>query len=394
MPTNPQQLEQVRNLLKAGKRTEAVKRLTALIDNDHDNPELWWLMANAVDDDPQRARRALDEMVAVAPDPKAYQERARKFNARLLASQIAEGSARRGPSAITWVLLVLILTAVAVGVALFLSDLENRRQQDIINQTALPTLVELPTETATLTPSNTFTPTNTATSTPTLTHTPTPTETETPTATPTETETPRPTTDPAIALTAQVQLSATAPFATLTPGGAFATLNPEATFDPEATLDPEATATLGVPQPNPVVTLAVMTFTPAPGNNSAGAPDRSNQTVSAGDRVRVEQPILTTGTRRAIMRPYEEHAWTFSGYRDEAVVITVEALGEGSAAALELYDEGGVLVGQVGSAERGVDADEDVTTLDVALPADGVYTLVVRLNAVDQQLYTVGLARP
>nr|MCU0466887.1 hypothetical protein [Anaerolineae bacterium] len=165
MPTNPQQLEQVRNLLKAGKRAEAVKRLTALIENDHDNPELWWLMANAVDD-PQSARRALDEMVAVAPDPKSYQERARKFNARLLASQIAAGSVRRGPSAITWVLLVLILTAVAVGVALFLSDLENRRQQEVISQTALPTLVELPTETATLTPSNTFTPTNTATSTP------------------------------------------------------------------------------------------------------------------------------------------------------------------------------------------------------------------------------------
>jgi hypothetical protein len=266
MPTSSQQLEQVRDLLKAGKRSEAVKRLSALIEDDHDNPELWWLMANSVDE-PQAVRRALDEMLVVAPSAKVslYQERARKLNARLVLSQVAgkNTGAPGGMSPVGWVLLVLILTALAVGAALFLSDLENRRMTELLQQTALPTLVELPTSTPTFTPSATFTPSSTPTATPTRTPTATatPTSTHTPTLTPTFTPSATSTPDLNITRTAQAGLL-TATARALSGIGLTATANPETTADPESTasLDLTRTATLLAPLSTAIPTGVGGTF--------------------------------------------------------------------------------------------------------------------------------------
>ncbi len=393
MPTNSQQLEQVRALLKSGKRSEAAKRLTTLIENDHDNPELWWLMANSLDE-PQSVRRALDEMVAVAPNPKVYQERARKLNARLLVNQISDNNQRKGGSTLAWVLGILLIIAIVVGGALFLSDFENRRRADEAAQTALPTIIVLPTETATSTPSNTPTPTNTATLTPTNTATPTATQTSTPTETlaPTATLTASATLTatnllPGLGLTVQAMTQASSGLPTATQG--FSTATP--TIDPEATVDPESTAVLGLPllsaTPNTIATTS---------GNTAELPEGFNQVSAAAlvGRVRVNQDILIDDTaRRAVIKPHEDHAWTFSGYRDQAILIHARALGRESSAALELYDADDILITQAGSAARGVTSSIG-TDLSVTLPADGVYTVVVRFNAVDQQLYTLKLERP
>lgn len=352
MPTHPQQLEQVRDLIKAKKRGEAVKRLTALIENDHDNPELWWLMANALDD-PQAIRRALDEMIVVAPNPTAYQERARKLQARLLVTEIAGDKAGGGLSGIGWALLILLLTAIVIGVALFLSDLENRRVQELAAQTALPTLVQLPTQTATESATATLTMTPSATATATASPTVTPSATDTPSSTPT----------PDLTLTA-------------------------AFFVPEQTLEstaealptsltppaPQTTPEQAPPDVNPLAT------TSASGGQTAQVAQSSALEVQAA--VRVSRDILVDDSeRRSVILPHEEHVWTFSGYRDEQVTLSAAALGANAAVTLELYDSNGVLVMQ------GSDS------LSVALPADGVYLLTVRVGAIDQQLYTLRLER-
>jgi len=389
MPTNPQQLEQVRALLKAGKRNEVVKRLTALIENDHDNPELWWLMANALDD-PQGIRRALDEMVAVAPNPKAYQERARKLNARLLVNQISDGQ-KKGGSTLAWVLGVLLLIALVVGGALFLSNLETNQRIAVAAQTALPTLVELPTETATLTPTQTLTPTHTATltstntATPTETATSTPTETLTPSATFTASPSPTATSpQPGMGLTLQA-ITQTAAAQSSGQALIFSTATITATINPEATVNAESTAVLGLP--------SIASATPI-GSNTSALPEGFNQAAaSVINRVRVNQEILLEGVaRRAIIKPHEDHAWTFSAYRDEAITITARAQGSTRSAALELYNADGILVAQAGSTERGVESSIG-TDLSLTIPADGVYTVVVRFNAVDQQLYTLKMER-
>lgn len=399
MPTNPQQLEQVRGLIKANKRSEAVKRLTLLIENDHDNPELWWLMANALDE-PQSIRRALDEMVSVASDPKAYQERARKMNARLLVNQIsANKSSGGGGSTIAWVLGVVLLIALVVAGALLLSDLENRRRTEEAAQTALPTVVELPSETPTLTPSNTATPTSTLTltPTPTATNTATPTQTPTQTLTPTLTLTPSATAtatqfQPGMGLTVQALTQAAAgggQSPSQTPA-ANVTATTTATIDPESTVDPESTAVLGLPSLSTVASP-----TPNTTGNTSELPEGFNAAAAAMiGRVRVNQNILTAERAyRAVIKPHEEHAWTFSGYRDETLTFQTRALGRKNSASFELYDADGVLVAQAGSVERGATAENGIE-LVVTLPMDGVYTLIVRYNAVDEQLYSLKLERP
>jgi Flp pilus assembly protein TadD len=60
-------IQQVRELIKAGRRPQALKQVARLIEKDHDNPELWWLLANATDDTEQ-ARAALDHLLVLQPN--------------------------------------------------------------------------------------------------------------------------------------------------------------------------------------------------------------------------------------------------------------------------------------------------------------------------------------
>ena len=66
MPTSPQQLNQVRTHIREGRREKAVEQLSNLIEGDPRNPELWWLLANSLNDT-QKARRALAEFQSLAP---------------------------------------------------------------------------------------------------------------------------------------------------------------------------------------------------------------------------------------------------------------------------------------------------------------------------------------
>lgn len=407
MPTSVQQLDQVRNLIKDGKREKAVERLTQLIEDDRKNPELWWLLANALSD-PAKARRALAELRSLAPRDKRVEELAQKLEARKLVKQVASRSAkaprtrRGGARSIIWFILVFIaILGSVVALGLYALDLRNQlATRDAIQ----PTLLVLPSLTPTDTPTATFTPTDTptatATNTPTPTSTPTATATDTPTATPTDTptstSTATETSTPTATSTATASVTPSATITDTPQGGQLtqtavvaATQTAALAILPEITA--ESTAEVGQLAIEPTQTLTpvlLATFTPAgdttEGNFSAPASVPAQSTVDQG-------VLLADGVRRAVIAPYAEHVWSLSASQGDTLSIDLSTLTGGGSPLLTLLDSGGQVIASAGSIERGSTAT--AAALVAEIPADGTYSLVVRVSTVNQQLYTLEMKR-
>jgi hypothetical protein len=78
--SNPQ-LKQAYDLIKAGQKTQAVSILRAVLRNDRDNADAWWLMANALAE-PDDVREALENVLRLRPANTKAQAMLDKLNAR------------------------------------------------------------------------------------------------------------------------------------------------------------------------------------------------------------------------------------------------------------------------------------------------------------------------
>lgn len=414
MPTSPQQLNQVRTHIREGRREKAVEQLSNLIEGDPRNPELWWLLANSLNDT-QKARRALAEFQSLAPNDPRGEELAQKLDARRLVQQVAVRPSGSGSGRGTiWFMVALVIVVAALGaLAIYALDLRN---QLTAREVAPPTLLVLPTLTNTDTPTATPTPTDTATPTATATDTPTatPTDTATNTATNTATHTPTNTNTPTATAT-ETATDTSTPTATITDTPEVVVIvptadtslstSPEVTadgsvVDPESTaevivppvLGPESTTEFGDPiatSAAPVVT-ATNTFIPVATVSLAGNTDFASPPFTP--RTTVDKGVLPADTvRRAVIAPYAAHTWSFSAYRDETFTINVSNLSRGGVPVLRLLSPDGE---EIASLIPDADSRETAATLEATFPDDGVYTLYVQFRTINQQLYSIERASP
>lgn len=417
MATTPNQIQQVRELIKSGKRTQALTQLARLIERDHNNAELWWLLANATDDVHQ-ARRALEEVLSLEP----ANDRARKMLDRLETRQLLKQmgvakapDARRGP----WVL-PLVLMFVAASALLVVLALTFTRQpsQEVAT---LPTQFNLPTVTATDLPTETAAPTDVVP----------PTEVILSQAT-VETDAEEaavgdpfaPTSDVAGAVTSLPQDPSTERFGyqgtVETSPEDITNIPPESTADPRAVTLPINPQVTVAPTTDPAITLPETTQDPLPLDTGAqgtqvafaGTPlddvpqpttdaalsvgATSDPAVDTNSRALPDQGVEDRGQvldgviRRDLIPPYGLHSWTFSGYRGESVVLElVNITGRGNPS-LELRDESGAVIA---SDIDTVNTSNVDALIQLELPADGIYTVIVRMAAVDEQLYSLALTR-
>ena len=420
MPTSPQQLNQVRTHIREGRREKAVEQLSNLIEGDPRNPELWWLLANSLNDT-QKARRALAEFQSLAPNDPRGDELAQKLEARRLVQQVSVKQVRNGSGRGTvWFMLALVIVVAALGaLALYALDL---RSQLTAREVAPPTLLVLPSLTNTDTPTVTPTPTDTATPTSTATDTPTSTPTDTATSTPTDTATNTPTDTATVTLTSTPTATFTdEPTATATASATITdtpevvvvvptsdtsvSVNPEVTSEvtevaAESTaevvappvLGPESTTELGIPiatSAAPVVT-PTNTFEPFATVSLAGSTDFASPPLTP--RTTVDKGVLPADkVRRAVIAPYAAHTWSFSAYRDETLTINVSNLSRGGVPVLSLRSADGE---EIEALIPNEDSRETSATLEVTFPADGVYTLSVQFRTINQQLYSIELTSP
>lgn len=413
MPTSPQQLNQVRTHIREGRRERAVEQLSNLIEGDPRNPELWWLLANSLNDT-QKARRALAEFQSLAPNDRRGDELAQKLEARRLVRQVAVSprSARAGRGAI-WFMIALVVVVAALGV-LTVYTLDLRSQliaRDVVAPTLLvlpsltntdtPTVTPTPTDTATDTP--TATPTDTATSTPTDTATHTPTETATASATSSPTATA--TDEPTATLTATATITDTPEVVVIVPTAELPlSIDPEVTaesvFGPESTAEvfvppvfgPESTTEFGFPLATPAAPLVTPTNTFVPFATVSLAGSSNFAIPSLEPRTTVDKGVLPVNeVRRAVIAPYAAHTWSFSAYRDESFTVNVSNLSRGGVPVLIIQSSTGE---EIAAAVPEADSRETSTTLDVTVAADGVYTLTVQFRTINQQLYSIELTSP
>ncbi|GIK28495.1 MAG: hypothetical protein BroJett007_16330 [Chloroflexota bacterium] len=449
MPTSSEQFDQVKGLLRDGKRERAVERLMSLIENDRENPELWWLLANALQD-PVRAKRALAEMRSLAPGDRRADELEAKIEARILLRQVVQKTKaqprRSSARSVIFITLAFIAIMLAVAVLAFYAlDLRNQLaavQRPDPTVLVLPTLTpsDTPTHTPTATSTPTDTPTPTATDTPTATLTPTPTltltpsetATDTPTATPsststltatfttthtptatftlTPTNTDTPTFTPSMTITdtpigGQFTATALAGMAAITQTAAAAlgtVIGPEATdeINPEATdeIGPEATVEVGAA---PLSVPGAATSTPTATGDATSYATPETITVydlgfsapsSLNPADREERGTLTAGSlRRTVIQPYTEHAWAFDASAGVTYDLTVESLSRSGAPIVAVFAADGTVITTTGDIEAG--STDTRAALSFVAPSSGPLTVVVRMAAVNQQLYAVSLER-
>lgn len=409
MPTSPQQLNQVRTHIREGRREKAVEQLSNLIEGDPRNPELWWLLANSLNDT-QKARRALAEFQSLAPNDRRGDELAQKLEARRLVQQVAVKPASNGSGRGTiWFLLALVIVVAALGVlAIYALDLRSQltaREEAPPTLLVLPTLTNTDTPTATLTPTNTATPTatmtatptDTATNTPTDTATHTPTDTNTPTATATETATETATPTATITDTPEVVVVVPTTDTSLSINPEFTAeatgIDPESTVEllaPPVVIDPESTAEVGATTEAVIIVTPTRTFEPVATVSLAGSTDFASPLLTP--RTTVDKGVLPAGdVRRAVIAPYAAHTWSFSAYRDESITIDVSNLSRGGTPVLRLLSPDGE---ELESMIPEADSRETSASIEATFPADGVYTLSVQFRAINQQLYSIELKSP
>ncbi|MCU0496182.1 MAG: pre-peptidase C-terminal domain-containing protein [Anaerolineae bacterium] len=378
MPTSNNQIVQIREMIKAGKKKQAVSLLAQLIERDHENPELWWLLANATDDLHQ-ARRALEEMQSLQPTD----DRARKMLARLETRQLLKQmgvnqSTAPKKSRRSGLLAIAALSAIVVLVMIVAVIVNN---QNTVNLEPLPTVVVInPTVTA-LPPTQTELPQVNA-----------PTEERTPFTQPTQPIEPTeilPTAVAVIPTDIPVEVAPPVePFRETTAESTPPTLIPLAT-DPLIPM-PETTAepTLPPTDPNGNSTMSLGTETETQTETETEASTgRTPAAAVADDRGQ----LLVDKPKRDLIAPYGEHAYTFSGYRGETIVLDlVNISGTQGNPSLELRDANGyVLISDIDTVS-GNNTDAKIT---FTLLEDGIYTVVVRMAAVEEQLYSLTLTR-
>ena len=413
MPTSPQQLNQVRTHIREGRREKAVEQLSNLIEGDPRNPELWWLLANSLNDT-QKARRALAEFQSLAPNDHRGEELAQKLQARRLVQQVAPAGNGAGRGTIWFVLALMFVLVVLGALGLYALDLRN---QLIARDVVQPTLLVLPSLTNTDTPTVTPTPTDTATPTATATDTPTSTPTDTATATLTNTATFTPTdtatSTPTATFTEEPSATAT-PTATITDTPQVVVIVPttdlslnidpevsvEPVFGPEVTgellvppvLGPEATTEFGIPIATSVAPVVTPTNTFIPFATVSLAGNGNFASPSLEPRTTVDKGVLPANElRRAVIAPYAAHTWSFSAYRDETFTVNVSNLSRGGVPVLSIRSSDGE---EIAAELPAADSRETSASLAVTIPGDGVYTLSVQFRTINQQLYSIELTSP
>lgn len=382
MPTSKQQLQRVSQMIKNGQRKQAVRVLAELIERDSQNPALWWLLANAAED-PAQARMALEELLSLRPNDPRATAMLNRLETRQLLSQMGihrDGAARtRRPALLILGSIAAVFVAVIVGVLLLDTLNGNGTPDDNADATVAeqqPTLMVLPSETP-----------GPATSQP-------------------PTETPAPSNDnnadainPDLLLdpeaTPELGVEANAPDADATPA-------PTEDLDTPAPLplNPESTQEVNPAQDNPAAFNLQLTAAPQvdanPGalrgiTSEGGGPTPMPTSVLPAPAVLDQRgQILEDTPRRELIVPYGEHAYTFSGYRSERVTLDLLNITGAGNPALELRTEDGYVIAADIDVISGDNTDAQVNMI---LPADGLYTVVVRMAAVDEQLYQLSLDR-
>lgn len=388
MAITSKQLQEVRELIKSGKRKAALTQIASYIEKDHDNPELWWLLANATED-PHRAIRALDQMESLRPgDPRTAKLRKKIETRRVLSDMGVHDEAKTGRvNSQRRVLFFGGFAAVAliiVAGVIFTALSRNNAGDDVA---VLPTQQQFPTETATELPTETVVP-------------------------PTETATTEPTTDTSVIVPENTQDA--------TDGGLSQTVaelpTAENTQDFSLETTPDVVVTVDILPPTvengtgnsgddlrgtdslvPEGTQETIPLPPDP----EGTQDPLNTTSEVPQFTATPQAILTKAEnkgqivvgepRRVLIAPYGEHTYTFSGYRDEHIVLElVNVSGKGNPS-LQLVNSAGTVV------EQDIDTTNSTSNLDakidVVLPGDGIYTVVVRMASIQEQLYVLTLTR-
>lgn len=393
MAVSKAQLEEIRGLIKAGKAKQALPKLAALIERDPDNPELWWLLANA-SDDPVQAKMAADQLLALKPDDPRAQKLVKRLDTRQLLQQMGvKRDAAVNSHGRT--LFFMGFAAVAVLAVLIVVLIATSRPQENTVVADLPTQLMLPTLTAT--------------------HTATvPPPTEAPTLPPAEAF------DPAPEITAEITAEAM-------PENAFARMpdiQPEVTVDfsaPDFDFGSENTSAGAFTRPPQMATQSLepfpeLTMEPQPMSRLMFDPEVTqdpfafdpNVTGRSFDPLGVDMsavipatptpmPALNRGVisdikpAQEIIRPYAEHAWTFSGYRGERIRIEVLNITGSGNPSLELYNPRGESIASDVDVVSGSNRD---AVIELALPEDGIYKVVVRMAALKEQLYYLSLTRP
>lgn len=423
MPTSSKQLDQVRDWIKTGKKKQAVTELVRLIEKDHDNPELWWLLANATDDFHQ-ARRALEEMQVIAPQDTRAEKMLKRLDTRIKLDQMGLQSGKSPETGSrSWLYAGAVLIVILIAAAAFIASGGLNRGND--SENILPTSVVIETTVTETVPTETETeeqPTGTATTASTATPQPA-----------TNTQQPPPTSTTQGLPPAEVTVDVQPPTSTNTPpqidmtlpAGQFATLpasQPSSTFTAVATTvvpnepiqgtqnaglatraisNSESTAEVGPSivtesvtplASTPVGAVATATTSSAP-LTGPGTPTlapttgaTSVPTTAPLDRGQVVENI----PRRDLIEPYGVHAFTFSGYRDEKIALELRNLSGDGNPSLELRDANGEIVASDIDVRSAKNLDAQI---EMQLPADGIYTVIVRMASVDQQLYILTLKR-
>ncbi len=116
------QLKQAYQLIKAGKKREAVKVLAPIVNTDRSNADAWWLLANSLDK-PDKVQRALKNALKHRPDhaqARAMLEQMGGSSPTLPKSEPKEASGRIDPVTVGIVVVggVLVVAVVALLVML------------------------------------------------------------------------------------------------------------------------------------------------------------------------------------------------------------------------------------------------------------------------------------
>jgi hypothetical protein len=391
MPTSNSQLEQVRSLIREGKKKQAVSQLATLIERDHDNPELWWLLANATPDYHQ-ARRALEEMLSLKPDDARAQKMLDRLETRQLLRQmgVAGEPAPRSSSrrrilmfALGGLTGVIILLGAAIGLTQLNRPINSELPTAVAFATEEPTVEATPTEEATVIV-----------------------VTEEPITEPTQIA--PETTGEAVAMVTTDETVVTqepTPQATLDFGVGLRSTEQVTVEIIPPTLDPLAlpeTTQEAAPLPigDGASTTSALPFSPEstqdpiPQENVAPVQQAERElpnTVAAVEPVTdIRGQVLDGQARRDIIAAYGVQGWTFSGYRGENIKLELKNMTGNGNPSLELRNEAGQVVMSDIDTTSGNNTD---SLLEVTLPSDGIYTVVVRMASLEEQLYSLKLTR-
>lgn len=392
MATPKEQIQNIRELIKSGKRQQAMAKLARMIERQPRNAELWWLLANATEDIDQ-ARRALEEVLTLKPGDSRAQAMLDRLEARAVLSQMGvrrQVTPDRGNRRLMVFVAFVVLFGVVAAVLILVSGGARDNGTAIVEQ---PTLLLLPTETATSTPTETPIPTATDA----------PTDTPAPTTPPTEPPAPEVTADFVMAAesTAEIRQSAQVMMIQVPE------FLPEFTPDvrPESTADPifgsqsadfagDEEGGVLMPRgvsPNPLILNPPNTILTNPfntGSQTLGADPAATITGSLTYQPRGQ--VVQGRPVQEIIKPYDLHGWTFSGFRGEQISLElVNITGDGNPSLLLINDLGEVIAQDVDL----VSGNNRTAFIALALPSDGIYTAVVRMASVNEQLYYLALRR-